>query len=75
MEDEYEGIDEDDEDIKWRKPRPEGTSSKFLSLIFEDPDWYDGLLTSVGTQIPTSKRCVIALVRQRKKLRDTTLRG
>ena len=41
MEDEYEGIDEDDEDIKWRNLDPK-QRAKFLRLIFEDEDWYDG---------------------------------
>lgn len=41
MEDEYEGIDEDNEDIKWRTLSPK-ERVQFLHLIFEDPDWYNG---------------------------------
>ena len=41
MENEYDGIDEEDEDIKWRNLDPK-QRAKFLRLIFEDDDWYDG---------------------------------
>lgn len=41
MSDEYDGMDEDDEDIKWRNLDPK-QRAKFLRLIFEDEDWYDG---------------------------------
>jgi len=41
MSDEYDGFDDDDEDIKWRALDPK-ERVKFLKLIFEDEDWYDG---------------------------------
>lgn len=40
MSDEYDGMDEEDEDIKWRNLDPK-QRAKFLRLIFEDEDWYD----------------------------------
>ncbi len=42
MSDEYEGFDDEDEDIKWRTLDPK-ERAKFLKLIFEDEDWYDGV--------------------------------
>jgi len=47
MSDEYDGIDEEDEDIKWRNLDPK-QRAKFLRLIFEDEDWYDGTPFFVG---------------------------
>lgn len=41
MSDEYDGFDEEDEDIKWRALDPK-ERVKFLKLIFEDEEWYDG---------------------------------
>lgn len=41
MDDEYDGTDEEDEDVKWRNLDPK-QRAKFLRLIFEDEDWYDG---------------------------------
>lgn len=41
MSDEYEGFDDEDEDIRWRNLDPK-ERVKFLKLIFEDEDWYDG---------------------------------
>lgn len=47
MDDEYSGIDEEDEDIKWRNLDPK-QRAKFLRLIFEDDDWYDGTPFHLG---------------------------
>ena len=47
MSDEYDGIDEEDEDIKWRNLDPK-QRAKFLRLIFEDEDWYDGTPFHLG---------------------------
>jgi len=47
MSEEYDGIDEEDEDIKWRNLDPK-QRAKFLRLIFEDEDWYDGTPFFVG---------------------------
>jgi len=44
---EYEGLDEEDEDIKWRNLDPK-QRAKFLRLIFEDDDWYDGTPFHLG---------------------------
>ena len=47
MSDEYDGMDEEDEDIKWRNLDPK-QRAKFLRLIFEDDDWYDGTPFHLG---------------------------